>query len=155
MRFTGALHTRVTATLHARARYKYMNKRGERISASYTNFEPWRHDFMHRLVDPAHDRWFLTRENLDATFEWNRKTIFQTLVGFSVLFSLYYVFRDMVDRANIVERGVTLKQIEREHAEVFTFEPFMTEFAAFATKVPKHHDWTPVHTGRYRQDHRA
>ena len=33
----------------------------------------------------------------------------------------------MVDRANIVERGVTLKQIEREHAEVFTFEPFMTE----------------------------
>jgi hypothetical protein len=33
MRFTGALHTRVTATLHARARYKYMNKRGERISA--------------------------------------------------------------------------------------------------------------------------
>merc|ERR1719232_272485 len=106
-------------------------------------------------MDPAHDRWFQTRENLDATFEWNNRTLLQTVVGFSVLFYLYYFFRDMVDRANIIERGVTLKQVEREHAEVFTFEPFMAESACFATTTPKHHDFTPVVAGRYRQSHRA
>jgi len=155
MRFTSALNARVTATLHARARYGYMNRRGEKVSASYTNMDVWRHDAMHRFMDPAHERWFQTRENLDATFEWNKRTIFQCALGFASLLGLYFFFRDMVDRANIIERGVTLKQIEREHAECFTFEPFMSEYAAFATKMPKHHDFSPVHAGRYRQDHRA
>merc|ERR1740124_634668 len=102
-------------------------------------------------MDPAHDRWFMTRENLDSTFEWNTRTIFQTVVGFAAIFGMYYYFRNMVDRANIIERGITLKQVEREHAEVFTWEPMMAEFAAFTTEMPTSHDFTPVVAGRYRQ----
>lgn len=154
MRFTHVTLARVTNTLHARARNQYINKRGEKVSPAYHNMDVWRHDSQHRLMDPAHDRWFISRENLDSTFEWNKSTIFQTAIGFFGIFWLYYYLRNMVDRANVVERGITLKQIEREHAEVLTFEPFMAEFAAFTDEVPKTHDFKPVLAGRYRQGHR-
>lgn len=155
MRFTSALHARVTGALYARARFTYTNKRGERVSPAYTNRDQWRHDAMHRIVDPAHDRWFITKESLESTFEWNSRTIFQAVVGLALLGYSYYYFRNMVDQVNIIERGVTLKQVEREHAELFTFEPFMSDHAAFATKIAKNHDFSPVHTGRYRQSHRC
>merc|ERR1712176_259427 len=51
-------------------------------------------------MDPAHERGFQTRENLDATFEWNKRTIFQCALVCASLLGLYFFFRDMVDRAN-------------------------------------------------------
>lgn len=156
MRLTQVALARLTASLHVRATRKYVNSRGDFIDPTLRKIDPSLQQFAGRISDPAHDRWYYQKERFDETFEWDLHSLAVVGIGCFAIFAGYYLYRQKLNEVNIMERGITLRQIESEHNSIVMFEPFTAEMDYLNVyDFNTSHDFTPVFAGRYRNGYRC